>query len=343
MGLVPVYLYILYTIFMPRYLDPKSDFVFKKIFGEHKELLKSFLNALLPLPERQEIVDLEYINPELAPVLPYIKRPIVDVRCRDTMGRSFIVEMQIEWVPGFMQRMLFNASNSYVRQLQKGDSYPLLKPVYGLAILAKSFSEGEDWYHHYRMANANDVDKTIEGIELIFVELPKYQVKTTEERLLRRLWIRFLQLSGGYQELPEEFSQSQEISQALSLLEESAYTPTELLSYEQYWDAIRLDTTFKDYYFKDGQEKGIEQGKQIGIDIGIDIGMEKGKEIGIDIGMEKGKEVGIDIGMEKGRMAERKQTVQQMLLGGLSLQQIAEILKFSREEIQQYTQSDASS
>jgi predicted transposase/invertase (TIGR01784 family) len=279
---------------MPRYLDPKSDFVFKKIFGEHKDLLKSFLNALLPLPEGQEIIDLEYISPELAPALPYIKRPIVDVRCRDTMGRSFIVEMQIEWVEGFMQRMLFNAGNSYVRQLQRGESYPLLKPVYGLAILATSFSEGEEWYHHYRMSHVNDPDNTIEGIELVFVELPKYQIKTTEDRLLRRLWVRFLQLNGGYQKQPEELSQSPEISHALSLLEESAYTPAELLSYEEYWDAIRINTTIQESYFKKGEDQG--------------------------------------------RMAERKKTIQKMLLAGFSFTNIASLLELSPEEMEQYAE-----
>jgi predicted transposase/invertase (TIGR01784 family) len=291
---------------MPRYLDPKSDFVFKKIFGEHKDLLKSFLNALLPLPEGQEIVDLEYISHELAPALPYIKRPIVDVRCCDTMGRSFIVEMQIEWIEGFMQRMLFNAGNSYVRQLQRGKPYPLLKPVYGLAILATSFSEGEEWYHHYRMSHVNDPDNTIEGIELIFVELPKYQIKTAEDRLLRRLWIRFLQLDGGYQDLPEELSKNEEISHALSLLEESAYTPAELLSYEEYWDAIRINTTIK--------ESCLAQGEQIGI--------------------AKGKEMGI----EEGRIAERKKSVQKLILAGFSLSSIASLLDLSPEEIQQYAQ-----
>jgi hypothetical protein len=143
---------------------------------------------------------------------------------------------------------------------------PLLKPVYGLAILASSFSEGTKWYHHYRMTNTNDLDSTIEeGIELIFVELPKYQVKTAEERLLRRLWIQFLQMRGGYQDPPEGLIQSQDVSEALKLLEESEYTPRELLEYERYWDAIRLDTGYKETYFEKGKDEGIV------------IGIEKGK------------------------------------------------------------------
>src|ERR1700738_650684 len=108
---------------MPRYLDPKTDIVFKKIFGQHPHLLKSFLNAVLPLPEDGFIVSLEYLPSAQVPVIPAFKYTVVDVRCTDQQGRIFIVEMQIQWTTGFMQRMLFNASKAYVSQLQKGEQF----------------------------------------------------------------------------------------------------------------------------------------------------------------------------------------------------------------------------
>src|SRR5580692_8189740 len=117
---------------MSRYLDPKADVVFKKIFAGHPHLLKSFLNAVLPLPDDQQIQSLEYLPSELVPTIPAFKATIVDVRCTDRMGRVFIVEVQIQWTTWFMQRMLFNASKAYVKQLEKGEEYKLLKPVYGL-------------------------------------------------------------------------------------------------------------------------------------------------------------------------------------------------------------------
>jgi hypothetical protein len=74
---------------MPRYLDPKNDLVFKKIFGEHPNLLMDFLNALLPLPADGLIVALEYLALEQIPVIPgLLKRGIVDVKCRDQQGRT---------------------------------------------------------------------------------------------------------------------------------------------------------------------------------------------------------------------------------------------------------------
>ena len=71
----------------PTYLDPKADIVFKRIFGEHHRILKSFLNAPLPLNEDGQIVSLEYLTPEQAPEIPEFKNTIVDVRCKDAKGR----------------------------------------------------------------------------------------------------------------------------------------------------------------------------------------------------------------------------------------------------------------
>ena len=99
-----------------RYLDPKADLTFKKIFGEHKDLLISLLNALLPLADDEQIESVEYLSPELVPETYVGKNSIVDVRCRDVKGRQFIVEMQMLWTEAFKQRVLFNASKAFVRQ-----------------------------------------------------------------------------------------------------------------------------------------------------------------------------------------------------------------------------------
>jgi hypothetical protein len=73
-------------------LDPKIDVLFKKkIFGENKEVLISFLNSLLPLKEGQEIESIEYLSPEQVPRTALGKNSIVDVKCTDNEGRAFIV------------------------------------------------------------------------------------------------------------------------------------------------------------------------------------------------------------------------------------------------------------
>ena len=52
---------------MARYLDPKADVTFKKVFGEHKNLVMSRLNALLPLEEGKQVESIEFLPPEMAP------------------------------------------------------------------------------------------------------------------------------------------------------------------------------------------------------------------------------------------------------------------------------------
>ena len=119
-----------------KYLDPKADLTFKKVFGEHPDLVTSLLNALLPLTEEETITEIEYLPAEMVPENPLRKNSIVDVRCKDKNGRQFIVEMQMIWSPEFKQRILFNASKAYVRQL---DGYKTTDKKRDAEIIGKLF------------------------------------------------------------------------------------------------------------------------------------------------------------------------------------------------------------
>jgi hypothetical protein len=79
--------------------------------------MKSFLNAVLPLPEDRVITELTYLNPQTTPAIPVLKHTIADVHCRDNHGREFIVEIQIEWTDSFKQRLLFESGQALVKQL----------------------------------------------------------------------------------------------------------------------------------------------------------------------------------------------------------------------------------
>ena len=144
-----------------RYLDPKADLTFKKIFGEHKDLLISLINALLPLNDDEMVESVEYLPPELVPELPTGKNSIVDVRCKDVKGRQFIVEMQMIWTPAFQQRVLFNASKAFVRQLRRNRKYELLQPVYSLNLVNESFMNDypDEYIHNYNMVHELHSDK----------------------------------------------------------------------------------------------------------------------------------------------------------------------------------------
>ena len=163
-----------------KYLNPKADVTFKKIFGEHEELVMSLLNALLPLDEGKQIEHVEYLPAELVPENPLKKNSVVDVRCRETGGRHFIVEMQMNWNNEFKQRVILNASKAVVKQLKKGEDYTLLQPVWALNLINDvGFDAGPDeFYHDYAIVNVNHTDRHIEGLRFVFVELPKFKPQT---------------------------------------------------------------------------------------------------------------------------------------------------------------------
>ena len=246
-----------------RYLDPKNDLVFKKVFGSHASILISFLNALLPLDVGQEIKSVEYLPAELVPDIPVIKNSIVDVRCMDNYGRHFIVEMQMLWTDSFKSRVLFNASKAYVRQLDKGMHYKGLQPVYALSLVNEIFeNESEEYYHHYKIVHVGDQTKTIDGLQLIFVELPKFKFSTFDQMKLKVLWLRYLSDIQNVQEMIDQelirqLNSVDEIAEALKLTKESSYTKAELEAYDKYWDTIRAERTL----IADAEAKGKLEGK----------------------------------------------------------------------------------
>lgn len=254
-----------------RYLDPKNDLTFKKVFGQHPHLLRSFLNALLPLPEGSFIESLEYLPAELVPEIPLIKNSIVDVRCKDNRGRQFIVEMQMHWTTGFMQRVLFNASKAYVKQLDKSYQYNTLQPVYALSLVNEIFEpKSENYYHHYQIVNVADTNQQIEGLEFVFVELAKFKAKTISEMKLSVLWLRFMtEIDETITELPAELLGQEEIMQAIENLQESAFSRSELESYDKYWDSIRTEKTLQSGFYDKGRLEGRAEGRAEGEEIGM--------------------------------------------------------------------------
>ena len=246
---------------MSRYLDPKADVVFKKIFGDHPKLLISFLNALLPLPDNSPIVTLSYLQNEQVPAIPEFKRTIADVKCTDAQGRVFIVEMQMNWTDHFKQRLLFGTSQAFVKQLAKGENYKFLQPVYGLGIVADIYEKESDaWYHHYQLVkNGNATHDVIEYLQLIFIELPKCPIQSSEEKQLRLLWLRFLrEVDEKTTSISQELLDVPEIAQALELAEESAYTPGEMTLYESYWDQVSREKTLFSAKYAEGKAEGEE-------------------------------------------------------------------------------------
>ena len=153
-----------------KYVDPKADLTFKKVFGEHPDLITSLLNALLPLPE-----DGDYRN---------------------------------------------------------------LNTVYSLNLLNDNLAlDAKQWYHHYQMEHREIKGETIDGLQLVFVELKKFKPQTWPERKMAVLWLRFLtEIDGTIRDAPPELKENPEVRKALEMVEASALTPEERAKYDGFQD-----------------------------------------------------------------------------------------------------------
>ena len=278
---------------MTRFLDPRSDIVFKRIFGEHPEILREFLNGVLPFENESEfIVSLEYLPGEQVPDIPLIKNSIVDVRCKDASGRQFIVEMQMAWTNAFLQRVLFNASKAYVRQLEKGERYEMLCPVYGLSILDDTYDPDPDsYYHDYRIVESGKPERVLDGLRLVFIELPKYRENRPKEaRKLRWAWLKFLQEAGhagthGHatvEEFREQVGITEPLRKAMSIAEECGFSSAQLERYDSFWDAVSRERTLMSAKFAEG----LAEGETLGLAKGEALGLLKAaasmKSLGIE-------------------------------------------------------------
>jgi predicted transposase/invertase (TIGR01784 family) len=274
---------------MAHYLDPKYDLTFKRVFGEHKHLCMSLLNSLLPL--EKPIVSIEYQTGELIPELAKILRyTIVDVRCTDADGRQFIVEMQLFWSESFKSRVLLNASKAYVMQLDKTKKLKLLKPVYALSFVNKTFEKSpemrNEYYHHYKIVNIKNTEKRIEGWEFVFVELPKFKPQNRAEKRLHDLWLRFLtEVDESMGEVPEELLDNELTREALHYMEVAAYTKEQLAAYDKLKINIMSEQSLVDDALEEGEAIGLEKGRAEG----LTEGRTEGEAIGLEKGLKKGE------------------------------------------------------
>ena len=116
------------------FADLKNDFVFRRIFATHPDILRGLLNDLLDRTGDRTIEGIEYLPSEQLPLAEGAKLSILDVRCKDRAGTTLIVEMQLIHHPGFINRVVYNACKAYAGQLKAGGWYTDLTDVVAVAI-----------------------------------------------------------------------------------------------------------------------------------------------------------------------------------------------------------------
>ena len=243
-------------------IDSKSDLGFKKVFAERPHLLMSLLNNLLPLSH--PIASLEYLSPELTPDQEDGKNTIVDVRCTDTHGRHFIVEMQVSKQAGFVKRVITNMTKVYSRQLSKVEPYILAKPVFSLNRLDHALSANENkWFHHYTLTERELHEDYFDDLNLIVIELPKWRkLNTFDLQKPKDRWLMYLSDPNMFSKFltEKELSRFNEISEAIEVLETKNFTPEQIRGYELYIDNMRSYVT----NMSEARREGIDQGKKEG-------------------------------------------------------------------------------
>uniref|UniRef100_UPI004025C942 Rpn family recombination-promoting nuclease/putative transposase n=1 Tax=Prevotella sp. TaxID=59823 RepID=UPI004025C942 len=292
---------------MGKYLDPRADLTFKKVFADHKDLMISFLNAMLPLPDDGQVTSIEYLPFELIPTMPLKKDTIVDVRCEDQLKRQFIVEMQMIWTADFFKRVLFNSSKAYVKQLKSGDDYSDLQPVYSLNLINEAFlHDTDEWYHDYGLMEFKYPNHVIEDMHVIFIELPKFKPHSFTEKKMTALWLRFLtEIDGDTKIAPKELLENPETRKALDIVEESAYSDAQMAGYDHFWDMVSVERTLHSSVRRE-REKGKAEGLAEGLAEGMAEGMKQGKAEGLAEGMKQGMKQGLAQGAHDSAMASAK-------------------------------------
>jgi predicted transposase/invertase (TIGR01784 family) len=187
-----------------KFVDIKNDVAFRKIFGNEnkKEILISFLNAILDLQQGRLIVSIEIQNPYLLPEIKDLKSSILDVKVTDQRDITYIVEMQVEEPDGFEKRVQYYTARQYSQQIEKGEDYPKLNQVVFIGILNFKFFEGKDYITQHLIINTKTGKQELKDFEFNFIELPNFKKKITECGSLVDKWIYFIKNSTKLEVIP---------------------------------------------------------------------------------------------------------------------------------------------
>ena len=262
-----------------RFLDVKTDFAFKKVFGseDSTEILIDFLNAVLEYPPERAIVALTIVDPYQIPLLKGMKDTYVDVKAKLADGRQVIIEMQVLNVPGFEQRILYNAAKAYSVQLQKGDDYSLLNPVIALTLTDFLMFDSPNVTSRFKLIEKQGLIEYGDDIELIFIELPKFNLDEQQLQTAKDRWLYFVKNAGSLHLIPDSLAKQPHIQHAFGIANEAGMSQEELDAQDKRHDFIRLQRGSIEKALQDGLELGHEKGLEEGIEKGIGQGVEQGK------------------------------------------------------------------
>jgi predicted transposase/invertase (TIGR01784 family) len=246
-----------------KYLDPKNDLAFKKVFGaeKHKRIPISFLNAVLHLTGEKEIIDLEFLNTTQPPVIEARKESIVDVLVQDQRGSKYIVEMQVAKVEGFEKRAQYYAAKTYCAHFGKGKKYQDLKKVIFLAITDYTvFPKKEKYKSNHVILDDHTHEHDLKDFSFTFVELPKFNKTLKNLTTIEDRWYYFLKHADESNDINEILSQHPEIKEAYQVLDRYHWTEDEL----QWYEKLIMNTADAQGMLDAAKNEGLEEGHKAG-------------------------------------------------------------------------------
>ena len=319
---------------LSKYLDPKNDVAFKKIFGSEKnqDILIHFINDILGFKGTKAIKEVIFLSPVQDPKIAIQKQSIVDVLCKDSNGVQYIIEMQVAETGGFEKRAQYYAAKAYSGQLNKGQGedglYKNLKEIIFIAIANFTlFPEKSGYKSDHIILDKDNHDHDLKDFYFTFIELPKFTKKTVDElENMEEKWCYFFKYASATK--PEDFKKMIEgnlvIQKAYEVLEQYNWSEQELMAYEQETKRVWDNRAVEDFKIEKARLQLVEAEKK-----GMERGREEGREEGIVEGMKKGKEEG----MEEGERNKAIKMAKLMLSKNRPISEIIEFTGLSESEI----------
>ncbi|HQS83818.1 MAG: hypothetical protein B7Y25_02605 [Alphaproteobacteria bacterium 16-39-46] len=221
-----------YSGFEPRFFDPRNDVAFKKVFVDHADLTKSFLNATLRLEGGRKIQTVEFLPTEQLPKTSESKKSILDVLCTDERGFKYIIEVQNKYMQNYIQRVQYYISHLYSNQLRNKENYLELKPITLLSVLNHSIFPSQINYLSFHENIEKETKQSyLNDMSYAFIELPKFNKKEKELETVEDYWIYTMKEATHLKEAPKDAPE--EVKRAYEILEKHTWTPQECLDYEK--------------------------------------------------------------------------------------------------------------
>jgi len=248
---------MVFTPFEPRFFNPRNDVAFKKVFVNHVELTRSFLNSTLRLEGSRKIQEVEFLPTERLPMTAESKKSILDVLCTDEKGAQYIIEVQNKSMLNYVQRAQYYSSHLYAGQLEIAENYLTLKPVTLLSLLNHCIFPNDFGYlsFHHNIERETKVSY-LNDMSYVFVELPKFNKKEEDFETEEDYWIFMMKEATHLRKAPEHAPE--EVKQAYAILERHTWTRVERLAYEQAKIGLMDDMEA----IRTAKEEGREEGEQ---------------------------------------------------------------------------------